>query len=283
MGGFGQSDQRSNASENVWGPQGDALEGLWEQAQGLFDNSGQYSDIANNQSRNLDGYNQGIMDSSQTGMNNQMGGGSFGNTDDVRNMLMENMTSQRENGSSTGNMYQSIVGGPGNTYIDPMVDSMKSGVMDNLTRMQSNTGLDASSMGQGGSSRHAMQNAMLGSQANKDMMQQEANMRGGAYDKDMEMKMGIANMADSNTQMNNDRLMSMMQGADSNQQAGMGFGEAAMNLGMGSMNPNLQAQQAQWNPITNFANIIGDPTVLGSANSKGNSMNMSGGTELKAK
>ena len=159
------------------------------------------------------------------GYNSQMGGGSFGDTTDIRNKLMGSMGQP----SQMGQMYNSIVGGEGNTYIDPMVDAMKRSSMENLDRMNSGTAMDAAAMGQGGSSRHAMQNAMQSRDMNSDMLDREMNMRGGAYDTDLNMKMDIASMADSNRQQEQDRMFNMMSGSDANQQAGMSFGQGMQN------------------------------------------------------
>jgi hypothetical protein len=174
-------------------------------------------------------------------------------------------------------MYQDIVGGEGNTYIDPMVDAMKQGGMENLNQMQAGTGLDAAAMGQGGSSRHAMQNAMLGKSANQDMMNKEAMMRGGAYDKDLNWKMEIAKQADQGIQNTQNNLMDMMSGADRSQQAGMQFGQGMQNLGMGSFAPWQQAQMAPWDPMNSYANIVGRPTVLSSSQGQQSGSSKGGG------
>ncbi|RLD70922.1 MAG: hypothetical protein DRI98_06685 [Bacteroidetes bacterium] len=136
-------------------------------------------------------------------------------------------------------------------------------------------------MGQGGSSRHAMQNAMQGAQVNKDMMTQEANMRGGAYDKDLAMKMGIAQQADQSRQSEQDRMMQMMQGSDANRMGGMNYGSSMQNLGMGMMAPWMQAQNQGWGSMGNYANALGGPTVLSQGSQSGDSKAMSGGGGMK--
>ena len=263
--GGNKSDSSANSNQNVWGPQGNALQGMYDQASQLWGNQqgGQLDDIA----ENLGGYNQDVMDGAMGGYNSQMGGGSFGDTTDIRNKLMGSMGKP----SQMGKMYNSIVGGEGNTYIDPMVDAMKRSGMENLDSMHSGTAMDAAAMGQGGSSRHAMQNAMQSRDMNSDMLDREMNMRGGAYDTDLNMKMDIASMADSNNQQEQDRMFNMMSGSDKNQQAGMGFGQGMQNLGMGSMAPWMQAQNQGWNNMGNYANTIGGPTVLTNGNQSGSS------------
>ena len=261
-GGGGSSKSESNSdastSQDVWGPQGDALqnlygnaEGLWNQQQGM---QGQLGDQANQATGNM----QGVFDSQMGGMNSQLGGGSFGNTDDVRSQLLDSM-GQRSN---TGQMYENIVGGAGNTYIDPMVAAMRQSGNQQIDKMQAGTGLDAAAYGQGGSNRHAMQNAMTNTQGAQDMNQQESQMRAGGYDTDMNWKMGIAQQADSNRQQEQDRMMSMLGGANQAQQYGMGAGQNMQNMGMGMMAPNMQWQNQGNTNMGSYANTIGGPQVL---------------------
>tara|TARA_R110000744_G_C19371578_1_gene562704 strand:+ start:6042 stop:6881 length:840 start_codon:yes stop_codon:yes gene_type:complete len=263
--GKNKSQSAGNMSQDVWGGQGGALKDLYSQANDLWGSNqgGQLDDMADE----LGGYNNDLRSGAMGGFNNQMGGGSFGDTSDIRAKLMGYM----DQPSQTGKMYESIVGGKGNEYIEPMVQAMKSGAMENNAMLQSGTAMDAAAMGQGGSSRQAMQNAMTNRMTNQDMMSQETSMRGGAYDKDLDMKMGIAQMADGNRQQEQDRLMGMMQGSDQNQQYGMNSGQGMQNLGMGSMAPWMQAQNQGWSNMGNYANTIGGPTVLSSGGQSGSS------------
>lgn len=267
--GFGKSDSESQSSfqDDVWGPQGDALGEMYGQMGDLWDQTmGQQGNI-NQQAGSLTPQMQNIMDQAGGGYQQQLGGGSFGDTSDIRQRLMGSMGQP----SQMGQMYQSIVGGQGNTYIDPMVQAMKAGGLENLQSMQAGTGLDAAAAGQSGSSRHAMQNAMQSRSINEDMIRNEMNMRGGAYDTDLNMRMDIAKMADTNRQSEQDRMMQMMQGSDANQQGGMQFGQNMQNLATGTMAPWMQAMQNQWNMMNQFSQNMGDPTVLQSGDSSGES------------
>ena len=271
MGGsFSTAKSKSSAktSQDVWGPQGDALENLYGSASDWYNNLGQYTGNINNQAGQASPYMQEIAGQAQGGFQNMLGGGSIGDTSDIRNQLMDSMR-QTSGGSNMGKMYQDIVGGEGNTYIDPMVNAMKDSSMDNLNRMQSGTGLAAAEFGQGGSSRHAMQNAMQAGQANQDMLNRETQMRGGAYDTDMGWKMKIAQQADQGVQQTQNRLAGMLGSADTNVGTGLHYGQGMQNLGMGQMAPWLQAQQASQGGLGQYANVIGAPTVLGSGKSSG--------------
>lgn len=268
-----ESNSSANMNQDVWGGQGDALQNLYGNAENLFGQNGQYSDQLNNIAQSLGPAFQNIFGGAQQGMQDQLGGGAYGDSAEIRQQLMDSMGGR----SNMGSMYESIVGGPGNTYIDPMVDAMRQSGNQQLQTMESGTGLDAAALGQGGSSRHAMQNAMQNAQGAQDMNQQEMNMRGGAYDTDLAMKMGIAQQADSNRQADQNRMMDMLSGSNASQQYGMGAGQGVQNLGMGQMAPWMQAQNQGWGAMNNYANTIGAPTVLSSGSQNANSKASAGG------
>jgi len=277
FGGHQRSKNKSSFGEDVWGPQGDALGDLYGQANQLFGGNQQFANILSSLAGNLGGYNQDILDRASGNQDYMMGGGSIGDSSDIRNDLMSSMRRTGEQGSQMGNMYNSIVGGEGNTYIDPMVDAMKASGQENLDQVHNRNAMSASAAGQGGSNRHAMQNAMATSAMNKNLLNKEMEMRGGAYDKDLGMKMDIARMADSNTQSMQDRMLDMMKGGDANRNAGMGYGSDMQNLGMGTMAPWMQASQQPWDAMNRYSGVIGDPTVLGSGKSSGSSKGTSMG------
>jgi hypothetical protein len=263
--GGSKNKSKGSSIQNIWDPQGQALEGMYGSAADTYDatrGSGLEGQrlAPGAEGRMGDVYNLGM-----GGMEGQMGGGSYGDTADARAMLMSNM----QQPSQTGRMYEDIVGGPGNTYIDPMVDAMKQGSMQNLGMMQSGNAMDANAMGQGGSSRHAMQNAMTNKQVNQDMLNREMGMRGNAYDTDMGWKMGIANQADMGNQMNSNRLMEMMGGADANTQAAMGYAPTAQGNAMGEYAPWMMANQMPWQNMDMYANVLGEPTTLTEQQTKG--------------
>lgn len=271
-GGKSKNSSSSSFEEDVFAPQANALGGLYSNANqaysGSKDIAGQMQSMAPEIQQQMAQYaNQANM-----GFGNQMSGGGMGNTGDLRTMLAESFQPQ-SGPSNTQQMYESIVGGSGNTYVDPMVDAMKRSGMDNLNRMQANTGLDAAAMGQGGSSRHAMQNAMQAGNMNQQMLDREMNMRGNAYDRDLDLKMGIAEQADTNalnrTLGTQENLMRSIGMGDQNTQAAMQFAPTMQNLGMGTMAPWQQAMNAPWDAMQSYSNVIGAPTVLGEGESKG--------------
>lgn len=267
--GKSKGGSSNSFSQSIPQEQLNALNSLWQMGLGMAG--------GNNYLNELYGSAQGINDSlssilgNMTGITDQLSaGGAYGNSEDIRNQLMGMMNQD----SQMGNMYQSIVGGEGNTYVDPLIDRMRADAAKNLQTLQSGNALDAAAMGQSGSSRQAMENAMLGKEINSDLMTQEAQMRQAAYDKDLALKMGIAQQADSNSQAEQDRLLAMLGGNQSSLESAAGMGSLLQNLASGQMSPWMQMQDSQWNPLLNLASIIGNPIVLGSGKGSSNSKGM---------
>ena len=273
MGGSaGKSKGSSNNSfsTNVWGPQGDALQNLYQLAFDQYGKGNDYMSQITGQADNISNAANGILDANKV----LQSGGAYGDTAEIRQMLLDSMGGR----SNTGIMYESIVGGPGNTYVDPLIESMRVDSAQNVATLQGGNAMDAAAMGQSGSSRQAMQDAMFASQANQDLLNKEAELRYDTYDKDLAMKMGIAQQADYNHQAEQDRLLAMLQGGQSSMEKGTSPVLLTTLLNYG-MNPWLQAQQAVWNPMNNLSNIIGNAimTGSGSGSSKSKGGGISGG------
>lgn len=266
--GGSKSGSSSSSSQNVMSQQIPFLQQLWGMS---TDNVGQNDYI--NQIGNSAQNSQDMLNSlfgSQSNLQNQLAsGGAYGDSQKYIDQLMNSM-GQRSN---MGTMYESIVGGSGNSYVDPLIQQMQQDSATNLATLQNANSLDATAAGQSGSSRQAMQNAMLGSQINNQLATNEAQLRQQNYDNDLAMKMGIAQQADSNRQSEQDRLLSMIQGSQDSMNNATNMGSLLQSLATGGMDNWLKAQQASWNPLNNLANIIGNPIILGkssgSSNSKG--------------
>jgi len=265
---LGGSKQKSKAesNQNIWDPQGQGLETMYGRADQTFQNA---QDMANRGNQLVPGAEQGmqgVQNLGMQGMQGQLGGGAWGDTSGVRDQMLSQMQGGPTN---TSMMYQNIVGGPGNTYIDPMVEAMKTAGMQNRDMMQAGNAMDANSMGQGGSSRHAMENAMTNKQINQDMLQSEMNLRGDNYARDMDWKMNIAGLADRNQQSNLDRMYNMVNAGNQSQQFGMNYAPTQQGNVMGQFAPSMTASQTPWMGMEHYANVMGDPTVLTDQKSKG--------------
>lgn len=277
-GGGSRSRSRSSSVDNVWAPQGNALSSMYGNFNNLWNQqaAGGFGGIQDDAGW-AQGYNQGAARDAQGGYQSLLGGGSYGDPEQIRRRLFNSMDSQ-SGGSNVGRMYQDIIGGPGNEYIDPMVDAMRAGYQENLNRNLGMGELDAAAMGQGGSSRHAMADAMLTRGALQDMNAAETNMRGGAYDTDLNWRMDIARLADQGIDRQQDRLLSMLRGRDENINQGLSQGVNVQNLGMGTLAPTMQAQMMPWQLGQMYAGNMGDPTILNtsSGRSRSSSLSLSG-------
>ena len=272
MGGsVGKSKSKSSNqfSNNVWGTQGDALGSLYQTTLGQLGQDS-YQQQIGSAAYNVQNQANDIVNSQTSAIKDLSSGGVYGDTADVRQMLLDSMGGR----SNMGTMYESIVGGSGNTYVDPLIEQMRKSSAQNVQTLQGSNALDAAAMGQSGSSRQAMQDAMFASQANQDLLNKEAELRYDTYDKDLAMKMGIAQQADYNHQAEQDRLLAMLQGGQSSMEKGTSPVLLTTLLNYG-MNPWLQAQQAGWNPINNLSNIIGNAIITGSGS--GSSKSKGGG------
>jgi len=266
---FGGNKSKSKATmdQEVFNPE--AYNQMYGNINQQWQNSQPYVNMGMGMMNQANPYMTGAAGYGQAGADYMGQGGSFGDTSGMRDDLYSSVKSSMSDPSQMGRMYEDILGGPGNTYIDPMVESMKTGMMDNLGRMQSGTGLDASAMGQGGSSRHAMQNAMQSKEINQDMASMEDMMRGNAYDTDLNWKMNIAQQADLGRGQAQDRAMGILGGGDQNRQFGMGYMPTQQNLGMGTMAPWMQAGMMPWQLMGQYSGAMGDPTVLSSGQQSG--------------
>jgi hypothetical protein len=272
--GGSKSGSNNSFSTDVWGTQGSALGSLYDS---VFKQLGQNQNMGNigGQADSITGSANDLINSS-IGVNDKLAnGGAYGDMGQIRDQLLNSM-GQRSN---MGSMYESIVGGSGNTYVDPLIEQLRSDSQHNVNALQGGNALDAAAMGQSGSSRQAMQDAMFANQANKDLMTTEAGLRAGAYDTDLQNKMGIAQMADSNRQSEQDRLLSMLSGGQQSLNSAKDNSSLLDTILNSGNNPYLQQQQAGWNPLNNASNIIGNAIMTGSGggSSKSKGFGSSGG------
>jgi hypothetical protein len=260
-GGVSGGQQKSKSSgqfnERVFGPQQEALGTMYDSAADLYGQRdyGSYNQVGDQAT----GYNQNIADQSMPGWGNQMQGG----FEDP--YLSASLRDSMANPSEMGKMYESIVGGSGNEYIDPMVDAMRESSMKNY-QAQTRPNMDqaAAMAGQSGSSRHGVNQYLAEKNVGSDMLNRENQMRGDAYDKDLNWKMGIAQQADMGRGQAQDRAMQMLSGRNDNQAGALNFGQGMQQMGMGGMAPQQMMQDLPWDQFANYANSIGAPTVLGS-------------------
>lgn len=277
MGGsasFDKSDSSSDFNQNIWSGQQQPLMDMYGNAQALY--QGQDYSGLQNQADWASNYGQNIAQGSTGGWENQMSGGF--QDDALRNSIMQSM----QNPSAMGQMYESIVGGAGNTYIDPMVEAQNQAIQEQYDRYgKPSADMAAENAGQSGSARHGVSQFLGQNQANMDQLRNEMNLRGQAYDTDMDWKMQIAQQADLGRGDAQDRAMSLLNSQNQNQQSALGAGTGMQQLGSNTMSPQIDMNQLPWQNLMQYAQALGAPTVLGSGGSDASSWGHSAGASIK--
>jgi len=248
------------------GPQGEALQQLYANAGNLWGDMSKQFDTAG---KSAMPYIEGAASGVQNPWQNIMAGGAEGASAERVNPALERSLNESLVGQSdTARMYNDIIGGEGNSYVDPAVAGMKRGVMDNLNRyVMPDIASSAVNAGQTGSSRQGIAEGLAYSDAMKDMVDKESSMRMDAFDKDLNWKMDIANRADAGRSAAQDKAIGLMGRGDANVKSGMGYAPTMQNLGMGMYAPTMMP----WQAMGQYANTVGGPTVLGSGSQSGDS------------
>lgn len=287
-GGFSKSSNKSSSEEKIFKPQHEALNTLYGRGKKTYTKAAELNDPFREFGMNtVNPYMQSLNPYMMQGFGGLMGGGQQGGFAQQMSPQLQQSLQQSLNGpqqpTNTQRMYSDIIGGSGNTYIDPVIDDMYDNAWQGLDRggFRDNA-QSASRFGGGGmgNSRRQLDNTLLASENMNNVRQQENFLRAGAHDADLNWKMDIAQGADTNA--SNERmaaqqgLMGQMGAGDQNTQFGLNSGNMMQSMGMGMMNPWMAMQQMPWNNVNNYANTIGAPIVLGSSKSSGNSFGIDG-------
>ena len=273
--GGSHSSNSSNFSQNVWKPQGKALTSMYDSARHTFANQQPFIQQFRNFGMNtVNPFMAGLNPYMMQGFGGLMGGGAQGATGaavdpGLRDSLMKSLQGGQSN---TAKMYQDIVGGPGNTYIQPVIDDMYANAWQGLDRGGfKNSAQAAAQSGNMGNYSRQIDNSLLAADTMSDVRQKANALRAANYGRDMDWKMSIANQADANLGAAQDRALGLLGAGDQNMAHALGSGLGMQQFGMGMMNPWMAMMQAPWMNMNNYANVLGDPTVLGKGNSEGSS------------
>lgn len=254
-----ESSNQGQFNQDVWGPQGSALQGLYGGLANLFGQSNQQMQAQIPGAINQQ--NQ-IFDQAQQGMNRQLQGGAFGGMP-----LQQNYQDALQGGGNEQFINQSIMGGAGNNYAQAMKDQMAGDAMDRLGRQFAGSDLRASNAGQSGSSRHGLLQADMARQAMDRLADQQTDVGFETFDKDLDRKMGIAQRADQFDMGRLQQTGNMLGQQNQAMAGGVNMGQGLQNLGMGQFAPSM----APWQAAGQYASGIGGPTVLGSGTASGDS------------
>lgn len=279
----GASHDNSFSSDTVFRPQAKALGRLYNNAKHLYKGQqGLQNDFQDFGRNTVNPFMQGLNPHAMQGYGGLMGGGQQGQFAQQMNPALQQSLQQSLNGpqqpTMTQQLYQDIIGGPGNEYIQPVVDDMYNQAWQGLDRGRfRNNAQSAAASGNTGNYARQMDNATFAGDTMNNVRQQENALRAANYGQDMGWKQNIANLADTNA--SNERmqaqqgLLNMYGGADQNTQGALDQSRMMQQFGMGMMDPWMTMMQAPWNSLNNMANIIGDPTVLNNTTKKSGSWN----------
>lgn len=254
-----QAQEGAKFDQNVWKPQGNALQNLYGQMGGLFGSTNQQMQ---GQIPGAIDQQQQIFQGSMAPWQQQMQGGAFAGMD-----TQGNYQNALQGGGNEQFINQSIMGGAGNNYVDAMKQQMQSDAFGNLGQGLATLDQRASQAGQPGSSRHGLAQRGMFDDTMDRLSSDQTNLGFQTFDKDLDRKMGIAQRAD---QFDMGRLNStgnMLQAQQGAMAGGIQQGQGMQNLGMGQFAPSM----APWGAAGQYASSIGRPTVLGSGQSSGSS------------
>jgi hypothetical protein len=193
----------------------------------------------------------------------QMHGGAYQGVDP--NMIMNDIRQSQNMPSNTGTIYAQMMGGQGNTYADAMKDRYIKDANKATANMMNVMDARAAGSGMSGSSRHGVAQGVGTEAINENLQRNLAQVGYETFDKDLQNKLGIAQMADQNTLARQQMQMDMLAGKQSAMQGGLNFAPNIGQLGMDLFKPFA----ATWGPTNQLAAMLGAPTILGSGEMTG--------------
>jgi len=253
------SDNFSNFNQNVWGPQGNALQNMYGQLGGLFNQS---NTGMQNQIPGAVQQQQGVFGDANNAWQQQLQGGAYQGMD-----LQGQYNQALQGGGNEQFIDQSIMGGQGNNYVDAMKQQMQGDASSNLGRSLAMNDARAAGYGQSGSSRHGLTESRLYQDSNDALTDAQTSLGFSSFDRDLDRKLGIAQRADQFDMGKLQTSAGMLGSSNQAMQGGINAGQGMQNLGMGQFAPYM----APWQMSGQYSNQMGSPTVLGSGGGGGSS------------
>lgn len=171
--------------------------------------------------------------------------------------------------------YQSAQGGS-NPLLDANVAMTLEQASQNLQRnVLPDIGRTAQSAGQFGGSRQDIATGLALSDANQQAMQTASQMYGDQYASDRAANLQAEAAWQQNQLAAAQQIQALMGGQVSTAAQAPTVGGELTNLGMAPSSIYGTAAQAQFDPLANYAGILGAPVVLGSASDYGSSYGLS--------
>lgn len=187
-------------------------------------------------------------------------GGSYSNIDP--NSLLGKIEAFQNTPSQSTGLYESIMGGKGNNYVDAMKDTLLKDAQ--RRRDLSTASLDAglAKGGMSGGSRHGVAQSLIDRDINDDLSKNMTKVGYESFDKDLQNKLGIARLADEQMTtrqgMFTDTANMAMQGKDANINRAANMTPQMTQTAMSQFAPAMMP----WKNLQNYSAAIGNPTVL---------------------
>ena len=256
MGGASKSEGSSGASQQVFGPQSEALEDLYGQAGTLF---GQTTRRMGPYMRPAAGTAQQIQSYAMEPWRQQLGGGVYQGMG-LPGMLSESLQQSMAQPSAMQDINAMVMGGAGNTYADAMRAKYIQDASAAQQSMLANLDARAAAAGMSGGSRHGIAAGQGMSDINRNLQALMAQTGYETFDKDLDRKLQIAQQADQGTLARQQMMQNMLGSQQSAIANAIGQGgQQVQNLGMGAFAPFM----APWQAMGAYRSAVGSPTVLG--------------------
>ena len=257
-----KSSNKFSSDDKVFGPQAEALTGLYGHAGNLYGSQdfAPFQQYANSMTPWMQ--QQAMM--AQPAYQQQLQGG-------IKNPALDKAYGNFLSSPTATQQWQQAAT-RGNSFTQPLIDSATQQLQQNYdwnTRPRTNMG--AVSAGQSGSSRHGIAEGLQKSQLGMQKAQVAKQIGQQNYWDQLGLEHQIASGLDQNKLDALSQWGGLTQDQNKNQQAGIGFGSNMQNLGMGTLAPMMAGYQLPWQMMGNYANVIGAPTILNSQRGKGNS------------
>lgn len=258
-----ESESQSGFNQDVWGPQGDALQSLYGDLGNLFNQTN--TDMQAQIPGSVDYMNQ-IRDQSNPYWQDQMQGGAYADMG-LQDQLMSSLNQSMNQPSAMTEINAMIMGGEGNNYADAMRDQFTQDATNAQNNMLMNLDARAAASGMSGGSRHGTATAQGMEDINRNLQSNLAQTGFGTFDKDLDRKLAIAGQADQANLARQNMLSGMIGQQNAAQQSGLNYGTQMQDLNMGSFAPYMMP----WQTAGAYSGAIGSPTVLGSGDMTGSS------------
>jgi hypothetical protein len=203
------------------------------------------------------------------------GGAGTGVSNAVNPALVQSLQAGMTGPSNTQQVYKQMMGGdPNAMYVDPAIKMAQGDVarnlQENILPEVSDRGIAA---GQLGSSRNQIDKGMALREAQKLSSDISTGMRAENWNTDLQNKLRIAELADQNQLRTREQALGLISGQNTAAQYGLGAGQSMQGM---QFNP----QMAPWQIMSQYANTLGAPTVLGNMSTNASSKGAGGGGGL---